>query len=210
MEHELFQSKLKPLVDDAFVSDIIRSSSSGLNSHRAAAIELILERSIRERRERMLTKAKSRPRPDPTSQPKGGAPDAPTPRAQPPTSATASQPSSQQLPNDTTGTATGPTPAPANHKSSQDPPTLSKPAKKAKVARHEEPPADTKTNPSPSENIVELVCRRCHVTKLRSDLWAGIYCSSCPWPWSETKCFGCGTIRVKNADACTSCHAKFG
>jgi len=209
MEHEFFQSELKPLVDDALVPDIIRSSSSGLNSHRAAAIELILERSIQDRRERMLTKAKSRPRPNPTPQPESEAPDAPTPRVQSPTSATASQPPSRSLPNDTTGTATGPTPAPANHKSSQDPPTLPKPAKEVKVAQHEEPSADAKTNPSPPEDTVELVCLRCHVKKLRSDLWAGVYCGSCPWPWSETKCVGCGTIRVSNVGACASCHGKF-
>jgi len=78
MEHELFQSELKPSVDGALISGMIRSSSSGLHSHRAAAMELILERSIQERRERMLAKAKNSLRPDPTSQPKSGAPDIPT------------------------------------------------------------------------------------------------------------------------------------
>ena len=69
MEHELFRSKLKCSVDSALVSDIIRSTSSGLNSHRTAAIELILEKSILERRKRMLTKGKNSLRPDSASRP---------------------------------------------------------------------------------------------------------------------------------------------
>ena len=79
MEHELFQSVLKPLVDGALVSSMIRRSSSGLHSHRVAAMELIIERSIQERRETMLANAKKSLRPDPTPQPKTGAQDVPTP-----------------------------------------------------------------------------------------------------------------------------------
>jgi len=74
MEHELFQSELKPSVDGALISGMIRSSSSGLHSHRAAAMELILEKSIQDRRERMLTKAKNSLRPDPAPQLKSGEP----------------------------------------------------------------------------------------------------------------------------------------
>jgi len=58
MEHELFQSKLKPLVDEASVLKMIRSISSGENSHRAAAVELVLERSVQERRKRMIAKVR--------------------------------------------------------------------------------------------------------------------------------------------------------
>jgi len=75
MEHELFQSELKPSVDGALVSGMIRSSSSGLHSHRAAATELILERSIQDRRERMLAKTKDELRSDPIPQPEGEAPN---------------------------------------------------------------------------------------------------------------------------------------
>ena len=85
MEHELFQSKLKASVDGALVSEMIRSSSSGLNSHRAAALELIIEKSIQEHRERMTRKAKDSLRPDPTPQPKSEAPNIPTPQAHSPT-----------------------------------------------------------------------------------------------------------------------------
>jgi len=69
MEHELFQSELKPSVDGALISSMIRGSSLGLNSHRAAAMELIIERSIQDRGERMLAKAKDELGPDPAPQP---------------------------------------------------------------------------------------------------------------------------------------------
>ena len=59
MEYELFQSELKSSVNGALISGMIRSSSSGLHSHRAAAMELILERSIQDRRERVLAEAKN-------------------------------------------------------------------------------------------------------------------------------------------------------
>jgi len=75
MEHELFQSELKPSVDGALISSMIRSSSSGLHSHRAVAMASILERSIQERRERTFAKAKDELRPDPAPQPGGGAPN---------------------------------------------------------------------------------------------------------------------------------------
>ena len=85
MEHELFQSKLKSPIDAILISGIIRSSSSSLNSHRMATMELILERTIRERRERMFGKAKNSVRPDPTPQPKRASevPSIPTPEVQP-------------------------------------------------------------------------------------------------------------------------------
>ena len=54
MEHELFQSDLKPSVDGALLSKIIRT---GEKSHRAAVIELIFERSIQECRESVSMEA---------------------------------------------------------------------------------------------------------------------------------------------------------
>ena len=206
MEHGLFQSKLKLSVDSAFVSDMIRSSSSGLSPHRAAAIELILERSIQERRERMFTKGKNSLLSDPTPQSKSEAPNTPTSQVQSPTLATALQPSSRSLPNDNTGTVTSLGSASANHKTSQGPSTLSKPVKKAKVTRCEEPPVDVKTTQSPSEDIVELVCECCHVRTLRIQLFFGLNCASC---WGGMKCTGCGTARNNKVDACTGCHGRF-
>ena len=53
MQHELFYSKLRPLVEDSSLLETIRSSYSGQNPHRAAAIEMIFDRSIQEHRERI-------------------------------------------------------------------------------------------------------------------------------------------------------------
>jgi hypothetical protein len=57
MAQELLQPKLKPLVDGALVTDIIRRSSLGIDSHRTAATELVLKRFIHGRR-RVFTGAK--------------------------------------------------------------------------------------------------------------------------------------------------------
>jgi len=207
MEYELFRSELKPSVDGALISSMIRSSSSGLNSHRAAAMELILERSIQDRRERMLAKAKNSLPSDPAPQPKGGAQDVPTPQVKPSTPATALQPPSRSLPNDTTGIVTSLASASANHEASQVSSALSKPTKKVEGG-HEERPANVKTNSSPSEDFVELVCSKCDVRQLRTGLYGGTGCSLCFLPW-PMNCTGCGTCRVSGVDACTSCHGKF-
>jgi len=58
MEHKLFYSKLKPSVEDSTLFEIIGSSSSGEKPHRAASMELIFERSIREHKERIAAGAK--------------------------------------------------------------------------------------------------------------------------------------------------------
>jgi hypothetical protein len=196
MEHEFFHSKLKPSVDGVLVSDMIRSSSSGLNSHRTAAIELILERSIEEHRERMFDKAKNNLRRDSTPQPQNPA--------------TASQPPSRSLLNDTTGIIPNPASASATHEAAQHSSIPSKLTKKIRgVVLRKEPPADVKTNPSTSEVFVELACQNCQVRRLRSQLPLGLYCSSCPWPCPRMKCVSCGTVMVTNVDACTSCHGKF-
>ena len=181
MEYELFRSKLKPSVDGALISGIIRSSSSGLNSHRTAVMELMIEGSIHERRERMFEKAKNNPR-------------------------------SQSLPNDTTGTATSLASASAEYETSQDSSGPLKPLKKIEgVARSEEPPADVKTNPSPSEDSVEQECGTCHLKMLESCLYYGA-CPHC-YPVGNgagmMKCIGCGTIRLYSASVCTGCHRKF-
>jgi len=84
MEHELFQSKLKPLVDTTSIPRTIRSSSSGETPHYTAVMGLIFGRSIQERRERVFTKAKNTLRSDPITQPKSSnIPDISTPPVQP-------------------------------------------------------------------------------------------------------------------------------
>ena len=210
MEHELFQSKLKASVDGALITDMIRSSSSGLNSHRAATVELILERSIQERRERMIRKAKSSLRPDPTPQPKNEVPKALTSQVQSPTPAAASQPLSRSLPNDTTGIAGNLGWSPFNYRPFPDLPALSKPIRRVEeVARREEPPADVQMNPSSSEDFVELACWKCNVKQLRTDDVYGRPCISGARSWCRMKCTGCETIRLNTVDVCTTCHKKF-
>jgi len=208
MEHELFRSELKPSVDGTLISSMIRSSSSGVHSHRAAAMELILERSIQERRERMLVKAKNSLRPDPTPQPKSGAPDIPTSQAQSSTPATASQPQSRPLSsNDAIGSATSLASVSAKCDAPQDSSALSKPTKQVKQ-RCEEPPADVKMDLSPPEDFVDLVCPVCNVTQLQSGLLCGSACSLCCKAWLM-KCAGCGILKFTRANCCTGCHRKF-
>ena len=213
MEHELFQSKLKGSVDGALVSDMIRSSSSGLNSHRAAAMELIIERSIQGCRERMIRKAKDSLRPDPTPQTKSEVPDTPTPQVQFPTPATSSRLPSKSLSIDITAIVRSPESASVSHEASQDSLALSKSTKGVeKMARHEEPSADVKTNPSPSRDLVELACQTCNVKQLRSSLTNDVHCGLCfssrqVLDWM--KCTGCGAYKFDTADACASCRKKF-
>jgi len=209
MEYELFRSKLKPSIDGASVSGIIRCSSSGLSSHRTAAMELVLEGSVRERRERMPKKAKNSLRLDPTLQAKrtSEAPNMSIPEVQLPAPAP-----SQSLPNDATGIVTSPASASAEHNGPPDSPALSKRAKRIKVVRSEKPLTDVKTNPSSSENFVEMACQNCGVRQLRSCLWSGLYCNPCPLRLERTtkmKCVGCDTIRVDDVGACTGCHRTF-
>ena len=213
MEYELFRSKLKPSVDGALISGIIRSSSSGLNSHRTAVMELMIEGSIHERRERMFEKAKNNPRSDPTPRAKrtSVAPNISTPEAQPLAPAPTSQPPLQSLPNDTTVTVTSLASASAEHKTLQDSSGPLKPAKKIEgVARSEELPADVKTNPSPSEDSVELECETCHLKRSRRCLFFG-FCGQCILAENggKMKCVGCGTVKAYNVDACTGCHRTF-
>jgi len=213
MEYELFRSKLKPSVDSALISSMFRSSSSGLSSHRTAVMELIIEGSIRARRERMFEKGNNSLRPDPTPQAKSisVAPNMPIPEVRPTTPAPAPQPPSQSLPNDTTGTVTNLASASAEYKVSKDSSALSGPTKEIKVARSEKSPAGVKMNPSPSEDFVELECEGCHFKRLRSGPFVGTPCLGCLMKGIRTgmKCVGCGTIWVDGVDACTGCHRTF-
>ena len=238
MEHEVFQSKLKPSVDDALLPSIIRSSSSGEHSHRAAAMELVLERSIQERRERMSTKAKDPVEPDPPPQLKRSEPpkdpippaelpvpvDAPQPPPQPspkdpiqltelPVPVLAAPPPSQPSSNAGADVPARPASSPITHEVSPDLSTPLKPIKKSKKAkkatRREEPQADVKMDPPPPEVVVQLACQSCSVKQQRSHLQYGIYCCLCVGPLAIMKCVGCGAIRDDSVEACASCHGKF-
>ena len=213
MEHELFQSKLKPSVDGALLSNVIRSSSSGKNSYRTTAMELLFERSIQARRKRAFTKVEEM-RPDPTLQPMMSCetPNTSTAQIQSPTPPTALQSTSQSLSNVNTSIVTSPTPAATKHEVSQESPNLPKTPQKVEVTRHEGPPADAKIDASSSEGIMQLVCQRCKVERLRSHPQRGVFCDRCPplgWLSQLVKCAGCGTPRVSGVEACTYCHQKF-
>jgi hypothetical protein len=212
MEHELFQSKLKPSVDGTLLSDIVRGSSSGKHPHRAAAMELVFERSIQGRRERVSTKVKDSLQSDPTPQLKRSEQlKAPIPPAELPIPVLASPPPPQSSANANANVLAGHTsPSPTTHEVSPVLSTFSKPAKKIKKAvQREEPQADAKMNPPPSEDIVQLACRSCGVRQQRSHLRLGVCCGLCLGPSAIMKCVGCGTFRINDIEACTSCHKKF-
>ena len=182
MEHELFQSELKPSVDGALVSDIIRSSSSGQNSYRTAAMELLFEKSIQARRKRAFMKVEG-VQPDPTLPPA----------------------MTCDAPNMSTLQMQSPTPAATEREVSEDSPTLSKTPQKVKeVTPREEPLAA-----SSSEDFVQLVCENCNLKQLPSDLWRVIYCGYCSVLTKLVRCTGCRTFRVSHVEACTKCHKKF-
>ena len=69
MQHELFYSKLRPFVEDSSLPEAILNSSSGKNPHRAAALEMIFERSIQEYRERVVASAKEPKTQNPPTKP---------------------------------------------------------------------------------------------------------------------------------------------
>ena len=102
MEHELFQSKLKPLVDATLLPRTIRSSSSGESPHRAAAMVSIFGRSIQKYRERVSTDAKNALLVDPTTQPKNSdALDISIPQVQSPVRTRAPTPAPVSAPTQT-------------------------------------------------------------------------------------------------------------
>ena len=207
MEYELFRSKLKPLIETGLLSKTIQSSSSGVNPHQASVIELIFERSIQERRERMLTEVKSKPKKS------GGVPDASVAKARPPVLAPipAPQPPPQPLPNDV---ATGLVPRfvlpAAGHEGPPDPPTTWRPTKQSKKAvQREEPTAGVKANPTPLEGDIHAECPRCNTRQLRNQLPFGVYCTTCLGPMVVMRCSGCKMTRARNTEACTGCQKKF-
>jgi hypothetical protein len=125
MEHEFFQSKLKASVDGALLPGVIRSTSSGENSHRAAAMELVFERSIQERRERVSTKAKDSLQPDPTPQLDRGKPlKTPIPPVKPPVPALASPLPLQSSSDASTNVLAKPASPSTTHEVSPDSPSI--------------------------------------------------------------------------------------
>jgi len=215
MEHELFRSKLKPSVDGALLSNIIRGSSSGGNSHRAAAIELVLERSIQERRQRTSNGGRKgrmpQQRPTPQLEKSDEEPNISIPQVQSASPSPAPQPQSQSSTMATMDPSSVVLSVSGKPEASLGLSTLSESARDVKAAQREEPSVDAKTNPPPPlEDTVQLVCSRCDIEQSRSCLQHGVRCGSCPaFFYTTIKCVGCGVPRAGNLVACTGCHRKF-
>ena len=191
MEYELFQSKLKHLVEGAPLYDIIESSASGEHPHRAAVMELILERSVQRCRKGTLSEVKDIPQPDSTrSQPKkiSGAPNILTQPMQPPVPAQ----QLQSMPSSNSTIASAPMMINTPPSSS----THSQPPVKVKGTKRDEPPANTKANQS-SGHKMELACGRCGGEPL------GFKCGTCSNYIMQ--CSGCRSFRVTGINGCANC-----
>jgi len=197
MEHELFQSKLKPSVDGALISSIIRGSSSGGSSYRAAAMELIFERSIQERRNRTPAKMKKRLRQKPTPQLEKSSeePNISIPQVQSASPSPAPQPQSQSSTMAAINPSSGFPSASGKPEASLGSPTLSKSAKDV----------DVKTNPPPPEDTVQLVCIQCNAKRPRSYFQSKVCCDC----FGYMKCAHCGSIRLRSTETCAGCYRKF-
>lgn len=203
MEHNLFLSELKPLVDRTLLFNIIESSCSGKNSHRTAAIELVLERSIQERRKRVLVNAKDALQPDPVPQHQSS--EALTPQLQSPAPALVSTP---QPPLRSTSSLVVAS-ASAKIEAPQGPSTLSEPRKKSTGVRGKEL-ATSSAKKSSVKHTVELECMDCGAKVSASGLPFHFFCPRSPSVLApHFKCVGCGTKRVGPAAFCINCRGMF-
>lgn len=190
MEHELFQSKLKSSVNIAFLSKMIRSSSSGENLHQAAAMELILERSIQERHQRTLAKAQNTLQLDPSPQPKEGSEELST--SIPPTEPSTPAPALQLAPQRSTRK-----PQLTSSETAPNPKLVSKPVM-------------TQGDPGKHRKPVRVRCSvsNCGSILRQSELKDGFYCCNCP-NQVFTFCLNCGHCRNTNVRKCESCGLEF-
>ena len=198
MEYELYRSKLKPLVDRTLIHNVIDSSSSGEHPHRWETMALVFERSIQERRERMLGEVNNVAQFGSTSQPKRSteAPAVPTSPVKPLTPVLTPQPPPQSSPIPVLA------PASAGTEVSPDSSTLPEPRKELKVGHLDVPPANTKTNQPPKKTI-GFACD-CGAIVSKSPGLHGILCTKV----SSLKCTGCGARWAGGSLACHSCHGK--
>jgi len=198
MQHELFQSKLKPLVDRALIPSIIESSSLGKHPHHSVAMGMIfekliqhrLERSIQELPKKILKKKKKR---DPTSQPDRSAETltAPIPQVEflapicVPPLLSQSSPSSVLESTETEPSPDAPKPGDET----------------------EAQPPGKQTNPS-HEHTVKLICSCCGTVAIRGLF--GLWWRSCGHTASTLKCTGCMTeSKGVHTAACTNCCRQF-
>ena len=202
MEHDLFWSKLKPFVDRTVLSNIIESSCTGENSHRTAAMELVLERSIQERRKRLLVKAKDVSPPDPTTPHQSS--EVLRPQLQPPapTTVPAPQPLSQPTSSPTVTSSS------TNTEARQEPLSLSEPRRGSTGTRGNEPATGSVRNSS-VPHTVELECMDCGAKIPPFALLSHRILSHPSMLTSGFKCVGCGTKRVGPAAFCINCKGMF-
>ena len=207
MEHELFQSKLKPLVDANLLSKIIGSSSSGESPHRTAAMELIFERSIQERRERTLARVRESPQPGPVPEPKRRSEksNAPIQPADAPIPAPAPQQKSRPPPK----------PQPTPGETDQNP-LLASVRKTTPAATQSDASAQRKSVPNsrksdskpPDDTFLRCSVKSCGVPHGRDGLKDGLYCGVCP-NQTATLCAYCGVHRSTKVRNCKGCGLRF-
>ena len=210
MEHELFQSKLKSSIDTALLSEMIRSSSSGENPHRTAAIKLILERSIQERRGRTVVKANSpQSRPVPQSKRSNEGSDTTTPPAEPPTPTPTPRPVSRPPPkSQSTPSETAPNREQTPRSESAQKTTPA--ATQSGAGGHKKAISNVRTSDSNSSGDVRLRCTTpsCDSSFRRSKLKDGLYCANCPGQVA-TRCANCGLRRTTQVRKCDGCWLSF-
>ena len=199
MEYKLYQSKLKPLVNRTLIRNIIESSSTGEHPHHSVAMWLIVEKSIQERRERMLERAKNGSQSGSTPEPETSteAPTDPIPQVKPPTPDPAPQSVSQSSSSSALASASATTEA------SADSSTLSEPREETKAGCLEEPPTYPLPDPSCNHRVY-LPCRTCGRTTSLSGrrLFRRI-----SYPGKKSlKCGSCGIECLHGTYACTKCR----
>ena len=195
-EHDLYWSKLKPLVDRTSLSSIVGGSCSGEHPHRTAAIQVVPDRSIQEHGKRMLAGTKDASQPGPTTQHRSSealAPQLPAPAPQPP---------SQSVSNPVVVSAS------VNIEAPQGPSTFSDTGKKFKGVRCKGPAANGTTNSSLT-HAMELVCGNCSTTIPLAHYNSRPFASCRRGMFHTTECSGCGTERVGKVDVCANCQGKF-
>ena len=210
MEHELFQSELKPSVDDDLLSKIIRSSSSGENPHRAAAMESIFERSVLERRERVAARVRESLRSEPTPEPKRSNERSNNPirSADPPAPVPAPKPVSRRPPK----------PQSTPRETPQKPVPRPEPTHSISMAEmlggmgvhRTSVPNSRMSDSKPSSEGAFLVCsaKGCGGYGGLSGLKDGLYCGICPGRVA-THCVNCGDCRSTKVKNCGDCGLKF-
>lgn len=213
MEHQLFQSKLKPLIDGNLLSKIIRSSSSGETPHRTAAMELIFERSVRERRERAVARVRDSLQPDPVPDPRRNEgldapiqpaePPAPTPR---PVSRTPSDPRASWF--FTSETAHNPKLIPRPKPTQRAIPVATQVDTGAHRSSMPNMRAHDSDSEAPEETFLKCSIPSCGASLGRKRLKHGLYCRVCS-SQKVMRCANCGVRRSKEVKKCGGCGMKF-